>query len=153
MPQSTITIPRDPRPLPTHFNLDPVPSTYISCLKCHCLYPYTLSTADSIPEKCTFQQAPASTPCSADLWKRVKKGPLGEISVPIRKYLHRTLKSWLGRLLSRPGMERLIHDYPRSLLDAHDVNVADPGVYSGGSQTRDIIDIYHRRQQVASPAP
>ncbi|KAJ3544294.1 hypothetical protein NMY22_g2823 [Coprinellus aureogranulatus] len=110
-----LRFPKDPRPLVQRFSLDPITSTYVVCPSCHCLYPFDPISAET-PDVCTFRQTPTSEECSTSLWKELDRGPFGNIRVPVRKYVHQTLKPWLGRVLSRPGMEKTIHDYPRQLL-------------------------------------
>lgn len=98
---------------------------------------------NGIPEQCTFKQARNSEPCSGGLWKHVDRGPLGIIKSPCRKYVHQGLKAWLGRLLSRPGMEKTLHDYPRDLL--RDFSIGDDVVdIWQGEVFRGIKDSSHR---------
>jgi hypothetical protein len=66
--------------------------------------------------KCTAKRTPLSDPCGADLWTTIERGPFGVAVKPVRKYIHQGLKAWLGRLLSRPGIEAILDKHPRSLL-------------------------------------
>ncbi|KAJ2932129.1 hypothetical protein H1R20_g4968, partial [Candolleomyces eurysporus] len=80
-----IRVPKDPRPLTFHFNLDPITTTYISCPDCHCLYPYNPVQRLDNPIHCSYKKTPASDPCAAALWKQISMGPVGNVKKPIRK--------------------------------------------------------------------
>jgi hypothetical protein len=111
-------IPKDPRPASSHFDINPILRTFVSCPTCHCLYPYNLDGAPSgnlhpTVSHCSFVKTPSSVPCNTPLWtERVLGG--GRIrSSPCAKYLHQDLKSWLGRLISRKGMEDTLDSCPQ----------------------------------------
>lgn len=85
-----------------------VPTTeYIVCPSCSTLYP-----AD---EEGKFQDA-----CSADLLEKgicgTKLGRLVKlkggnfITVPRKRFEYQSIKTWLGRLMSRPGMEEVMEE-------------------------------------------
>ena len=105
------TIPSDPRTIVRHFDLDPRTTTYLQCPACYALYNYTdTDTGRSIPppiERCTFRSTPTSQPCDVPLWteRRVRSHI---IRVPRRKYVHQSLKEWMGRLLAWPGVEDIL---------------------------------------------
>ncbi|KIK38450.1 hypothetical protein CY34DRAFT_108662 [Suillus luteus UH-Slu-Lm8-n1] len=95
-------IPRDPRTVIGSFELEPRTRSYVCCTTCFALY----DTAP-LPLFCTHQPTPTSRPCHTKLWKtRIIRG--NQIQHPIRTYLHQDLKQWMGRFLSRPGIEDLI---------------------------------------------
>ncbi|KAJ3525918.1 hypothetical protein NMY22_g10376 [Coprinellus aureogranulatus] len=119
-----LRFPKDPRPLPPRFNLDPITSTHVVCPSCHCLYQFGPDPLE-IPDLCTFKQTPSSEECRAPLWKELDRGPLGIARIPARKYVRQALKPWLGRLLSRPGMESTIYGYPRQLLARYSAEITD----------------------------
>lgn len=54
------------------------------------------------PQICTFRETPESKICGTRLLHNKTKG---EGVVPIRRYIYQPMKSWLGRLLSRPDIE------------------------------------------------
>lgn len=105
------TIPSDPRTIVSHFDLDPRTILHLQCPACYALYSYTDGEAGhSIPpdiEKCTFCSTPGSEPCGVPLWTDRHVGNR-TIRVPRRKYVHQSLKEWMGRLLARPGMEDIL---------------------------------------------
>lgn len=109
LPADVITsIPMDPRTCCSLFDIDPETSQYIVCPKCHCLYPYENGDEPDSTPLCTFRDTPSSPECDTALWKsRQLKGNSFKF-VPVRRYLQHDLKSWIGRLLSRPGMEDLL---------------------------------------------
>ena len=123
-------IPKDLRPASSHFDIDPILRKFVSCPTCHCLYPYNPSGAPSrnshfTASHCSFMKTPSSSPCDTPLWtKRVLGG--GRIrSSPCAKYYHQDLKSWLGRLISRKGMEDLLESYPQGARGDPDAPIDD----------------------------
>ncbi|RXW19244.1 hypothetical protein EST38_g6612 [Candolleomyces aberdarensis] len=103
-------LPKDPRTLSARFLLEPTTTTYICCPECHKLYPFIPNDRPANPQICDYRKTPASEPCGAKLWKERDYGPYGIRSSPVKKYVHQDLKSWLGRLLSRPGIENLLEN-------------------------------------------
>lgn len=106
-----MTIPTDPRTIVGHFDLNPRTVSYLQCPACYALYGYTATnTGSSAPpdiERCTFRSTPASQPCDVPLWTERRVGGR-VIRVPRRKYVHQSLKEWMGRLLARPGVEDIL---------------------------------------------
>ncbi|THU86937.1 hypothetical protein K435DRAFT_682684, partial [Dendrothele bispora CBS 962.96] len=90
-------IPNDPRTIQKWYNIDPVLSTYLSCPRC-----FHLHNLDPGIRNCSK--------CMAELWKTTVIGGK-TITVPIRKYEHQKMEHWLGRLLSRKGVEEIIDNY------------------------------------------
>ena len=113
--QITRQLPRDSGSLPSSFNLNPVTREYISCPSCHCLYPFSPldnPENDDTTSHCVHRRTPESSACNFSLWKQVKLR--GQVKyAPCRKYLHQDLKSWIGRMLSRKGMEDIINQLPQ----------------------------------------
>lgn len=110
------SIPLDPGTCSTQFHLDPVTHPYLCCTSCGCLHPYSPSdrpSSEEQPPRCSFQSTPQSRPCGEPLWKQREIGENYMVYVPIRRYLHQDMKSWVGRLLSRTGMEELLDKYPQ----------------------------------------
>ncbi|PPQ71535.1 hypothetical protein CVT26_010395 [Gymnopilus dilepis] len=99
------SIPLDPRPGPQQFVLDPITREYVSCTTCHSLYPGGDVTTILI---CNHRKTPDSPICNTPLYKARQLHADRAFRVPIRKYLHQDLKSWVGRLLCRPGVETLL---------------------------------------------
>ena len=111
------SIPLDPRLTSAHFNLDPITQTYIICLSCHHHYPYLPGDSPSNTNKpftlqCTNRRAAESAVCGTLLWIQRDLGGGHSCFIPVRKYMHQGLKSWLGRLLSRKGMEDILESEP-----------------------------------------
>ena len=105
------SIPSDPRTIVGHFDLDPRTVSYLQCPACYALYAYMPTNASpSAPprtERCTFRSTPASEPCDVPLWTERRVGA-HSIPTPRRKYVHQSLKEWVGRLLARPGVEDIL---------------------------------------------
>ena len=97
-PHETIKmIPKDPRSCAAHFYFDTVTHQYLSCPKCHCLYPYNPGNSpdnDLQPaiSCCTYRKTPQSLQCNASLWQLKEIGRNGQKYEPCRKYLHQDLK-------------------------------------------------------------
>ena len=119
------TIPTDPRTIVDHFDLDPRTVLHLQCPACYALYSYTNdATGHSLPpdiEACAFRSTPTSEPCGVPLWKDRRIGDR-TIKVPRRKYVHQSLKEWMGRLLARPGVEDILD---RPLRREHTTRMAD----------------------------
>ncbi|KAJ3513964.1 hypothetical protein NLJ89_g2648 [Agrocybe chaxingu] len=91
-------IPKDPRTARRSFNVDPVTR-----------HPDNLN--DAFIMHCTHSRTPESPVCNTALWKACETGSHPRL-VPIRQYTHQDLKSWVGRLLSRRGIEDLLDRHP-----------------------------------------
>ena len=105
-----LSIPKYPQSCRSQFHIDPITRPYLCCPQCHCLYAYTpgddpeLEIHPSI-SYCTYRQTETSPICNASLWKHRRITGDKVVPEPIKKYLHQDLKHWLGRLLSRKGIE------------------------------------------------
>ena len=101
-------LPRDPRTIVDRFDLDPRVTSYLQCPSCYALYTYTGTGAThlspDIIQHCTHRPTPESSPCGVPLWTDRRVGDR-TLTVPRRKYLHQSLKEWMGRVLARPGVE------------------------------------------------
>lgn len=108
------SIPSDPRTIVNHFDLDPHTVSYLQCPACYALYTYEATDTDRPTppdiERCTFSSTPTSQPCGVPLWTERRVGKR-TIRTPRRKYIHQSLKEWMGRLLARPGVEDIL-DHP-----------------------------------------
>ena len=102
-------LPDDPRTVINRFDLDPRCTSYLQCPACYALYPYTgtITSTPPEPERCTHQPTPTSPPCGVPLWEERRLGGK-TVYAPRRKYIHQSLKEWVGRLLTRPGVEELL---------------------------------------------
>ncbi|OBZ66279.1 hypothetical protein A0H81_13832 [Grifola frondosa] len=113
---------RDPQTLITAFNLEPSVKSYICCPECYALYDDHSST----PTNCTYLATPTSVPCNAKLWRNRNLLSTASRS-PVRKYLHQSLKQWVGRLLSRPDisdyLDKPLEDVCGSMKDIFDGEV------------------------------
>lgn len=104
-------LPCDPRTVVNRFDLDPRCSSFLQCPTCYALYPYDGTITSTRPEfeKCTHRPTPTSPPCGVHLWE--ERQVCGKtIRTPRRKYIHQNLKEWVGRLLTRPGVEELLRE-------------------------------------------
>lgn len=106
-------IPKDPSSCSFEFRLDPVVNQFLTCPACFSLYPYNPGDDPSNNHRpallnCTYKKTPASVSCQTALWRKQDIGGGRVRWVPRKKHIHQDLKSWLGRLLSRRGMEELL---------------------------------------------
>lgn len=110
----TQSIPKDPRTCSSHLQLDPIVTQFISCPTCHYLYPYEPdgSQSSAIPLLCSYRETKANGACGSELSKQKRIGGNDFRSIPIRKYLHQDIGAWLGRLLSRKGIEDHLDNRP-----------------------------------------
>jgi hypothetical protein len=97
--------PRDIRTALQAFDLDPDTMHYACCKKCFSIYPPESKENPRYPKFCTFRETPGSPKCGVKLLQSKVKG---EGVIPIRRYVYQPMKSWLGRLLSRPDLEEVM---------------------------------------------
>ena len=104
-------VPNDPRSVLNRFDLDPRCSSLLQCPVCYALYPYsgTIATAAGENDRCSYKSTPSSPPCNVPLWEERRSGG-NRFLAPRRKYVHQSLKEWVGRLLMRPGVEDLLRE-------------------------------------------
>jgi len=104
-------VPNDPRSVLNRFNLDPRCSSLLQCPVCYALYPYNGTIASVMGEidRCSYKPTPSSPPCGVPLWEERRSGGK-TFHAPRRKYIHQSLKEWVGRLLMRPGVEDLFRE-------------------------------------------
>lgn len=93
--------------------LNPVTKQFVVCPSCHALYPFLPGDNPRNQDNpfilnCDNQRTSASPVCGTMLWKEKSLGNGQSLLLPVRKYVHQDLKSWVGRLLSRPGMEDML---------------------------------------------
>jgi hypothetical protein len=110
-PETVKLLPKDPRTIVNRMDLDPRTTSYLQCPACFALYPFPGTGFCRLPpgtiENCTHRPTPKSTPCGVPLWKEHRVGSK-TLLVPSRKYIHQSLKEWVGRLLTRPGVEDVL---------------------------------------------
>lgn len=109
-PDSVPDIPRTLSTCVARFSLDPVTTTYICCPACCCLS--TPRPDGSFSTTCTWRSLEADDPCNEPLFEKSRGGK----QTPRRIYEHQSVVDWWGRMISRPEVEALADDYPRSLL-------------------------------------
>ena len=101
-------------------HIQPTTSSLICCKDCFACYHY-----DSPPETCTYRGASDLPMCGRALFiNRRRKGQL--FKEPEREVHFQDFKAWLGRLLSRPGMEEML----------------DRDVYKTGAGEGELFDIW-----------
>jgi len=103
-------LPKDPQTCSDAFDIDPLTHQYVCCPVCHCLYAYDIGeipTGDvSSWPRCTYKGTPTSSSCSAQLWRPHQISGHIYKPLPLKIYHHQDLKSWVGRLVSRKGIEQ-----------------------------------------------
>lgn len=106
-------LPKDPRTVVDRFDLDPRVTSYLQCPSCYALYAYTgtgtTHLSPDVIQHCTHQPTPESSPCGVPLWMDRRVGDR-TLRVPRRKYVHQSLKEWMGRVLTRPGVEDMFEE-------------------------------------------
>lgn len=102
---------KDPRTVVGNLDLDPRTTSYLQCPLCYALYSYPGSAdfihSDDVIQHCTHRPTPESDPCGTPLWRDRRIGG-NTMKTPCRKYIHQSLKHWVGRLLARPGLEDVL---------------------------------------------
>ena len=130
-PESIIRqIPNDPRTIVDRIDLDPRTTSYLQCPACYALYDYTgvPPPAESVLRTCTHRSTPTSSPCNVPLWTERRVGEK-TVLVPRRKYVHQSLKEWMGRMLSRPGIEEIIDEAPHRTPTGRISDIWDSSVF------------------------
>lgn len=101
------SFPQDTRTVFQTFDVECNTTSYVCCPKCFKCYAFDSTTPDSYPLRCTHHPGPDSPVCNRTLRKvRTIKGV--DYSRPTRLYMYNDMKSWVGRLISRPGMEDVL---------------------------------------------
>ena len=107
----TLSWPIDIRAVIKDFNLEPELVTHACCKKCFYLYaPTTVEGKAQYPSHCTFRKTPHSRCCNTPLVRPSRTAGGMESQVPIQAFKYQTMVSWLGRLLSRPGIEKSMEE-------------------------------------------
>lgn len=103
-------------------NLRPSVREFLCCPKCYACY-----VKEDCPEVCTSASNLNGNPCGRRLLFASNRGANRLRGAAAKRYLHHDMKEWLGKMLSRPGMERQL-----------DRDVYDTG--AGPGEMRDIWD-------------
>ncbi|KAI6036197.1 hypothetical protein BKA83DRAFT_118693, partial [Pisolithus microcarpus] len=99
--------PKDIRGVMSELDLDPQVLHFACCPKCCCCYAPTVLSEDRdsvYPDTCTDRETLGSQPCGSALTQF--KRSHGKGVKPFRRFTYQPMKSWLGRLLSRPDLEK-----------------------------------------------
>ena len=99
-------IPIDTTTLAKRYNLDPVTHPYVCCPECFALYPLHRS-----PAGCTYLEFENEPAYNANLSRSRMIGSK-QHTIATRLYLHQNMKEWVGRLLSRPDIDKLLDKLP-----------------------------------------
>jgi hypothetical protein len=104
------TFPTDLRTARQSLHIEPDTVKYATCPDCCSIYPPTMSgKIMEWPTECTSRRFPTSPPCGQPLVKSAVMD--GEsVRVPINPYVVQDFDSFVGRLLCRPGYERILDD-------------------------------------------
>lgn len=95
--------PKDPRTVLKTLELSPEIRGYVCCPKCFALYPQGIE----VPGSCSYKETTSSRVCAEPLVRLRRTGDRTKQAY-LREYDHQVFKSWLGRLLCRPGMEAVL---------------------------------------------
>ena len=123
-------IPNDPRTIVNKIDLNPRTTSYLQCPACYALYGYTGAPppTEPDPQTCIHRPTPTSPPCNVPLWTERRVGGKTTL-VPRRKYVHQSLKEWMGRILSRPGVEEVIDNIPHRTPTGRVTDIWDSAVF------------------------
>ncbi|KAI0311337.1 hypothetical protein OF83DRAFT_1068993 [Amylostereum chailletii] len=103
-------VPMDPRTLLHRYPIDPITKIYACCPGCCCLYPYNVGSGKSyIPNQCTHKATLGSKLCGNSLW-RTQHICSKEYRVPALKLELQDVIQWIGRFLSRKGIEEYLEN-------------------------------------------
>lgn len=100
--------PTDVRTVRKAFHLEAETTTFAACPKCSCTYAPTKEGQIQVyPAVCNWRRFPSSKACGEPLvTSRVVEGE--SVRWPVRPFVVQNFDAFLGRLLSRPGMEDLL---------------------------------------------
>lgn len=115
--------PTDLRTARKSLNIEPDTIKYAACPTCCCLYPPgNTGTATEWPTECTWRSFKDSPPCGQPLVKSAVKD--GEsVRAPIYPYVVQNFDSFVGRMLCRPGYEKILDD--GTVFSDHDKELWD----------------------------
>jgi hypothetical protein len=89
--------------------IEPDTMKYAACPKCCSIYPPTCGKIMEWPTECTWRRFPSLPPCGEPLVKSaVEDGK--SVRVPIRPFVVQDFDSFVGRLLCRPGYEKILDE-------------------------------------------
>jgi len=102
--------PTDLRTARKSLDLEPDIITYASCTKCSSVYPPKKSgDVTEWPMECTWRPFKTSSPCGQSLVKSAVEA--GEsVRVPVCPLAIQNFNSFVGRLLCRPGYEKILDE-------------------------------------------
>lgn len=95
--------PTDIRTASQAIHLDPDLLLYANCTECCALYP--LDSHGQYPQLCTHRETQGSEPCGNHLTAVSNEDGPPRV---IKLFGYQSMKAWLGRLLSRPDIEKVI---------------------------------------------
>ena len=99
--------PSDIRTAIKKFDLEPSLLEYVCCKRCFTLYDphnYPYGGDFSCPRNCTFRETPTSDECATQLLDANSDGR----TKPSCHFFYQPLSSWIGWLLSRPGLPNIL---------------------------------------------
>jgi hypothetical protein len=101
------SLPTDARKVFKRFDVESDTLSFVCCPKCFKCYSFDPGDPESYPVRCTNKPTISSDACNRTLRKaRTIRGV--EYSRPTRQFIYHDMKKWVGRLLSRPGMEDVL---------------------------------------------
>lgn len=139
-----------------NLGLNPSTKTFVCCTQCFSTY--DLDNRSNIPNTCSFKQTPTSTACDTPLWVKKLSRPqvfaqtelvftedhsqprphtpnlsaptlITADLAPSKTFTVHNIKEWIGRLYSRPDMEKfleqdpVIHGVNEPMVDIWDGNI------------------------------
>lgn len=116
--------PFDIRTAITHFHLQPDLIHYACCPGCFALYAPDI--AQGYPHKCTNRTFEGGEECGTLLTATTEMpGPGNLATRPIRTFAYQPFKSWLARLLARPGLLKFLEVSVAGAQQSHPELVSD----------------------------
>lgn len=101
-------------------NLRPTAREFMCCPKCYACY-----VKEDCPDTCTSVANANGDPCGRRLLSKMSGTANKFRGAAAKRYLHHDMKEWLGKMLSRPGMEqhldRDVYDTGAPSGEMHDI--------------------------------
>lgn len=122
------SFPTDLRTARSYLKIEPNTVTYAACTKCCSVYPPKIDGRfTDWPTDCTARRFPDSSLCGQRLVKSaVKDGQ--SVKAPIRPFVVQDFDTFVGRLLCRPGYEKLMDEATVLRGDVKDLRDIKDGV-------------------------
>lgn len=142
------SFPTDLRTARKSLKIEPDTVTYATCTKCSSIYPPKGGRIPEWQSECTTRRFPDSPLCGQRLVKSaVMEG--NSVRVPIRPFVVQDFDAFVGRLLCRPGYEKLMDEATVLFRGAEELcYITDGAAVQGlrGPDDKPFLDGYKRSE-------